>query len=196
LKRLRPVCSRSYLRVLACQKWGRYFLPRKGQKIFRSRAKRRVLTASGAAIIRVCWDGARNGLTGPNKERAARKEKRGSGKVTARLPAVAGWRGRKKEAWRGSAKGSRAPGFQRYGLFQLVFSLGSGAALLRRDGLRPPLGRKTNTGGLSCPALLTPEKHKICGKNAAREFHRAGKERGRTSEPERRELGPKKGLGL
>jgi hypothetical protein len=45
--KLRPVCSRSYLRVLACQKWGRYFLPREGQKIFRSRAKRRVLTGSG-----------------------------------------------------------------------------------------------------------------------------------------------------
>jgi hypothetical protein len=66
-----PSCREVYLRVLTCQKWVRYFLPRKGQKIFRSRAKRRVLTGSGRSDKScLCRDGTRNGLSGPNKERA------------------------------------------------------------------------------------------------------------------------------
>jgi hypothetical protein len=100
LRGLRPVCSRSYLRVLTCQKWGRYFFARKGKKIFRSRAKRRVLTASGALRFSAyAGTGRGTGLSGPNKELRKEGSQRHGHSIT-------GWfctsgEAEKKEAWRG-----------------------------------------------------------------------------------------------
>src|SRR4051794_40425489 len=81
---LRPVLRREYLRVLACQKWGRYFLPRaKNLPVLRPRARFDRLRA--LRYLRIAGTGRGTGFSGPNKERV-----KGRGGSTAGTATPAG----------------------------------------------------------------------------------------------------------
>ena len=124
-----PSCS-EYISASSPVKSGSgIFFARKGKKIFRSRAKRRVLTGCGRSDSSCCaGTGRGTGFSGPNKEWQGRKEERG---------------------FAGGAKGDFTPGFQRYGQFRFNKGELLQAPARRSSGgmdFGPLWGRKTNTG--------------------------------------------------
>jgi hypothetical protein len=120
-------------------KSGSGFFCKKGQKNFRSRAKRRVFDRLRALrSSALAGTGRGTGFSGPNKELAAREgEAAARARPDSRL--YAGWRGRKKRL-SGGCKGQQRGQFSPIRPVSNFLSTGSGAALLRRVGLRPPLG--------------------------------------------------------
>jgi hypothetical protein len=136
-----------------------------GAGIFRQgRGEKSSGPAPRGALLTNPHHSVRPALQGRDEERALPvrtrngqvKRRKGNGKIEARLPAVAGWRGRKKEAWRGEPLADFAASFQRYSLLQLTFSFRL-RRLLRRAGYSPSGRGKEGLSFLPefCPALLS-----------------------------------------
>jgi hypothetical protein len=96
------------------------------------------LTGSGRSDSS-CFAGTERGtgFPGPNKERDQGER---AGRSRLHLLALHERRGRKKEALRGEQRADFTARWRRYSLYLPFLSSGSGAALLRRAGLRPPFG--------------------------------------------------------
>ena len=113
-----PSCG-EYIPASSPVKSGAGIFCKKGQKIFRSRAKRRVLTGSGRSdLLHVQGRDEERAFSGPNKELGFRAE-------------------RKKEAQQEEQRAAAQPVFQRYGQCRFTkseevnpFPSGSGPALL------------------------------------------------------------------
>jgi len=98
----RPVFRRVYLRVLACQKWVRYFLQERAKNLPVPRQEARFDRLRALRLFLLCRDGTRNGLFRSEQGTASREgggQKHGHG-----LPSGIARAERPKE--RGFARGA------------------------------------------------------------------------------------------